>query len=142
MATVSKGPRTEASECRRCRTFCDKLIEPRGCIEIGCRFLYSYEDQLTGGRYMGCMRKVFSAEIDIDMFELAEASGGFGGLKMTGDSLPQCQFRVEPSYEGDGPAYSCVNRAFFDCTDSAPEGIRAFDLRNALGSARRRGASF
>ncbi len=51
------------------------MIEPRGCIELGCRFLYSYEDQLTGGRYMGCMRKVFSAEIDVDMFELAEADG-------------------------------------------------------------------
>ena len=48
MATVQ---RARISECRRCRTFCDKLIEPRGCIEIGCRYLYSYEDHLTGGRY-------------------------------------------------------------------------------------------
>ena len=111
MATVQ---RTQASECRRCRTFCDKLIEPRGCIEMGCRFLYAYEDQLSGGRYMGCMRKVFRAEIDLDMFELAEADGGFGGIKMSGDPMPQCQFRVEPSY------------------DEGPEGIRAFDLRNVL----------
>jgi hypothetical protein len=111
---------------------CDKLVEPRGCIEIGCRFLYSYEDQLSGGRFMGCMRKVFRAEIDLDMFELAEASGGFGGIKMTGPSLPQCQFKVESAYEGDGSAFRCVNPRFFDCTDEGPEGIRAFDLRNAL----------
>jgi hypothetical protein len=39
---------------------------------------------------------------------------------------------VEPCYEGDGPAYDCVNPRFFDCTDAGPEGIRAFDLRNAL----------
>ena len=108
------------------------MIEPRGCIELGCRFLYSYEDQLSGGRYMGCMRKVFRAEIDLDMFDLAEATGGFGGIKMTGEALPQCQFAVEPCYEGAGPAYDCVNPRFFDCTDDGPEGIRAFDLRNAI----------
>ena len=34
---------TPAGECRRCSAFCDKLVEPRGCIEIGCRYLYSYE---------------------------------------------------------------------------------------------------
>ncbi len=99
---------------------------------MGCRFLYSYEDALSGARYIGCMRKVFRAEIDLDMFELAEHSGGFGGIKMTGEPLPQCQFRVEPCYEGDGPAYECVNPRFFDCTDVGPEGIRAFDLRNVL----------
>lgn len=108
------------------------MIEPRGCIELACRFLYSYEDQLTGGRYMGCMQKVFRAEIDVDMFELAEAASGFGGIKMAGESLPQCQFHVEPCYEGEGRAFDCVNPRFFDCTDAGSEGIRAFDLRNAL----------
>ena len=75
---------------------------------------------------------VFRAEIDIDMFELAEAEGGYGGIKMSGEALPQCQFRVEPSYERGGTAFNCVNPRFFDCTDEGPEGIRAFDLRNAL----------
>ena len=51
---------------------------------------------------------------------------------MTGEPLPQCQFPVERAYEGDGQAHRCVNPRFFDCTDDGPEGIRAFDLRNAL----------
>jgi hypothetical protein len=123
---------TRVGECRQCRTFCDKLVEPRGCVELGCRYLYSYVDRLSGNQYMGCVRKVFRAEIDVAMFEAAERNGGYGGLKMTGDPLPQCQFRVEPSYEGAGGAYECVNPRFFDCTDSSPEGIRAFDLRDAL----------
>ena len=132
MALKQRGEETRIGECRRCRTFCDKLIEPRGCIELDCRYLYSYHDALSGSRYMGCLRKVFRAEIDIDLFEDAERAGGFGGIKMTGQPLPQCQFRVEPSYEGVGAAYECVNPRFFDCTDVGPEGLRAFDLRDAL----------
>src|SRR5213078_3593279 len=124
--------RALAGECRQCRTFCDKLVEPRGCLELRCRNLYSYFDELSGIRYMGCVRKVFRAEIDMEMFEAAERNGGYGGIKMTGAPLPMCQFRVEPSYEGDGPAHQCVNPRFFDCTDAGQEGIRAFDLRDAL----------
>jgi hypothetical protein len=118
-----------AGECRQCRSFCDKLIEPRGCIELRCRYLYSYIDMLDGLEYVGCMQKVFAAEIEL---EPVLAPGGFGGIKMTGEPLPQCQFTVERAYEGTGPAYDCVNPRFFDCTDTGPEGLRAFDLRNAL----------
>ena len=53
-------------------------------------------------------------------------------LKMTGDPLPHCQFTVERAFEGEGPAYECVNRRFFDAPDDHPESIRAFDLRNTL----------
>ena len=123
---------TRHGECRRCAAFCDKLIEPRGCIEMRCRYLYTFEDRFTGGLYMGCMRKVFRAEVDVELFELAENAGGYGGLKMTGEPLPHCQFRVEPAYEGSGGDFECVNRRFFDCTQSGPEGVRAFDLRDAL----------
>lgn len=125
--------RSTAGECRQCRAFCDKLVDPAGCLEMGCRYLYTYEDARTGGRYMGCMNKVFAAEIDFDLFLIAErAREGFGGIKMTGDPLPHCQFTVERAYEGDGPAYECVNKRFFDAPDDHHEAIRAFDLRNTL----------
>jgi hypothetical protein len=75
---------------------------------------------------------VFRAEVDVEMFELAENTGGFGGLKMTGEPLPQCQFTVEPAYSGSGDDFDCVNRRFFDCTETGAEGLRAFDLRDAL----------
>ena len=69
---------------------------------------------------------------DVEAFEAAERHGGYGGLKMTGDPLPQCQFKIEPAYEGDGPDFECVNPRFFDCTDAGSEGLRVFDLRDAL----------
>ncbi len=126
MALKQRGPgKTDHGECRECQTFCDKVVEPRGCLELRCRNLYSYDDPLSGNRYMGCVEKVFAAEIDVEMFEAAELSGGFGGIKMTGEPMPQCQFQVEPAYEGAG---RCVNPKFFDCNDE----IRAFDLRDAL----------
>ena len=52
--------RTEVGECRQCRSFCDKMVEPRGCIELGCRFLYSYVDRFNGQQYVGCMQEVFA----------------------------------------------------------------------------------
>ena len=72
---------------------------------------------------------VFRAEIDMTRFEAAERNGGYGGIKMTGEPLPQCQFRVEPAYEHVGPAHECVNPSFFDA-GNGPDS--AFDLRDAL----------
>lgn len=131
MATSQSKKAVRAGECRQCRSFCDKLVEPRACIEMRCSFLYSYVDMLNGRQYVGCMQEVFGAEVELDA---VLAPGGFGGVKVTGRSLPQCQFTVERAYEGSGPAYDCVNPRFFDCTDEGPEGLRAFDLRNALSA--------
>lgn len=119
--------RTQAGECRQCRSFCDKLIEPRGCVEMGCRFLYSHIDMLTGEQYVGCMQGVFGANVALGA---VLEPGGFGGIKMTGEALPHCQFAVECAYECSGVAYDCVNRRFFDCADEGLEGLRAFDLRD------------
>jgi hypothetical protein len=128
MATRQKEERTaRAGECRQCRSFCDKMIEPRGCVEMHCRFLYGFVDMLTGVQYVGCMQEVFGAQVEL---EALLEPGGFGGVKMTGEPLPQCQFAVERAYEGSGSAYDCVNRRFFDCTEDGPEGLRAFDLRD------------
>lgn len=119
----------EVGECRRCRTFCDKLIEPRDCIAMGCRYVYSHVDELTGRQFVGCLQRVYTGEVDVQALEGPE---GFGGVKVTGETLPHCQFRVESAYEGEGPGYECVNPRFFDCTDVGPEALRAFDLRDVI----------
>jgi hypothetical protein len=119
--------REKTGECRQCRSFCDKMIEPRGCVEMGCDFLYSYVDGFTGIQYVGCMQGVYGARVELDA---VLRPGGFGGVKMTGEALPHCQFSVERAYEGTGASYDCVNRRFFDCGDDGVEGLRAFDLRD------------
>lgn len=103
------------------------MIEPRGCVEMNCRFLYSFVDGLTGAQYVGCMQEVFKAKVGL---EGVLAPGGFGGVKMTGQPMPHCPFSVERAYDGSGSAYDCVNRRFFDCADQGPEGLKAFDLRD------------
>jgi hypothetical protein len=103
------------------------MVEPRGCVEMRCRYLYSFVDMLTGTQYVGCMQGVFGAKVELDA---VLQPGGFGGVKMTGEALPHCQFSVERAYEGLGESYECVNRRFFDCADGGPEGIKAFDLRD------------
>ncbi len=119
--------REKVGECRQCRSFCDKMVEPRGCLEMGCRFLYSFSDVLSGTQYVGCMQQVFRATVELDAVLQV---GGFGGVKMTGRPLPHCPFTVERAYDGGGEKYGCVNRRFFDCVDEGPEGLRAFDLRD------------
>jgi hypothetical protein len=118
-----------ANECRQCCAFCDRVVHPAGCIAAGCPYLYSYDDEHTGRRYMGCMNKVFKVEIDVELFRQAERTRhGFGGVRLTGAPLPQCRVGVERAYDGYGEPFECVNPGFFDPPVAAPE----FDLRDSL----------
>jgi hypothetical protein len=125
--------RTQANECRRCAAFCDRVIAPATCVESGCPNLYAYDDPLTGSRYMGCLQGVFTSEIDVDLFRAAEGTrAGFGTVRLAREPLARCRFTVEHAYESDGgEGFRCVNRRFFDWPDSAPDAVRAQDLRDA-----------
>lgn len=122
----------ELNECRQCCAFCDRVVHPAGCIESGCRYLYLYDDEETGRRYMGCMNKVFRGEIDVELFEQAERTRqGFGGVKMSGAPLRQCRTSVEWAYDGHTEAFECVNPGFFRKPVAEDENA-AFDLRDGL----------
>ena len=125
------SPSIPANECRQCCAFCDRLVHPSGCIESGCAYLYLYDDEQSGKRYMGCMNKVFRGEIDVELFEEAQRTRhGYGGVKMTGNPLPQCRVVVEKAYDGHGSAFECVNPSFFEAPEE--EDPFFFDLRDAL----------
>ena len=125
--------RVEATECRRCATFCDKVIAPATCVAAACPSLYAYDDPLTGRRYMGCVEKVFATEIDVALFEEAERTrNGFGTVKLAREPLRRCAFEIERAFRRDA---ECVNRRFADYPDTAPDALRAFDLRDGLRAA-------
>ena len=122
-------------ECRQCCSFCDRLVHPSGCVEAGCRYLYSYDDEPSGRRYMGCLNKVFGVEIDVEVFRDAERTRqGFGGVRLAGTPIPQCRLSVEQAYEGAGDAFRCINPAFldFEAAETGPDPDPAFDLRDRL----------
>ena len=78
---------TEANECRRCTTFCDRVIAPSACLAQQCTFLYVYGEPLSGRRFMGCMQKVFATEIDVELFREAERTrAGFGTVRLAGSA--------------------------------------------------------
>jgi hypothetical protein len=108
-------------------------VHPSGCLERGCPYLYVFDDEHTGSRYMGCLHKVFKGEIDVELFEQAERTRhGFGGVKLAGDPLPQCKVTVERAYDGVGEPFECVNPEFFAPPETRPDPYRSFDLRNGL----------
>jgi hypothetical protein len=106
------------------------MVHPAGCIASGCPYLYLYDDEESGRRFMGCMNKVFRGEIDKELFEQAERTRhGFGGVKLSGVPLPQCRTSVERAYDGGGEPFDCVNPLFFE---KPVQPDPAFDLRDRL----------
>jgi hypothetical protein len=124
--------RTEVNECRRCATYCDRVIAPATCVADDCPYLYAYDDALSGRRFMGCLQQVFATEIDVELFEQAERTrAGFGTVRLAAAPLQRCRFTVEQAYDGNGQeAYRCVNKRFFDWPDAGRDAVRAFDLRD------------
>ena len=105
------------------------MVHPAGCIASGCAYLYLYDDEESGRRFMGCMQKVFKGEIDVELFEQAQRTRhGYGGVKTSGLPLPRCRTTVERAYDGHSEAFDCVNPSFF----AKPVTEDEFDLRDAL----------
>jgi hypothetical protein len=129
---MAHAAQAETAECRQCCSFCDRVLLPSGCIESACPYLYLYDDERTGRRFMGCLNKVFKVEIDVELFREAERTRhGFGGVKLTGAPTALCRTSVERAYHGCGDAIDCVNPRFFDePVDDAS--AAEFDLRDRL----------
>ena len=109
----------EEVDCRRCEVHCDKVVYPAACLERACPFVYAYEE--FGHTYVGCMQKVFSVEIDLDLLRAAQSRrGGFGAIKASRAPLPMCQTEVERCYESRGNELGCVNPEFHELPGGSP----------------------
>lgn len=110
MPQIPLARESSAGSCRHCPVFCERLVYLAGCIESGCPRLYAYDER--GRRYVGCLEKVFSPEVDLELFERAQESrGGFGGLRAHREPLPVCRTAIERTFahRADG---GCVNPDF------------------------------
>lgn len=106
----------DETECRRCEVHCDKVVYPSACLERACPFVYAYKE--FGRTYMGCLQKVFGAEIDVDMLRAAERRmTGFGAVKAIRNPLPMCRGEVEECYPHRTDDLGCVNPEFSELPD-------------------------
>jgi hypothetical protein len=109
----------DAVECRQCDIHCDKVVYPSSCLQRSCPFTYAYEEH--GHTFIGCMQKVFEAEIDLDMLRAAERRReGFGAIKAIRAPLPMCRSEIEPTYAHRASELGCVNPEFNELPAGSP----------------------
>jgi hypothetical protein len=106
-------------ECRRCEVHCDKVVYPSACVARACPFVYAYEDH--GHTYIGCMQKVYTVEIDLDLLRAAEVRReGFGAIRASRNPLPMCRTEVEECYAARADELGCVNPEFSELPNGSP----------------------
>jgi hypothetical protein len=106
-------------ECRRCGIHCDKVVYPEACVARSCPFVYAYEE--FGHTYIGCLQRVYTVEIDLDLLRAGERRrGGFGAVRARRQPLPMCRVEVEETYRHRGDAIGCVNPEFSELPVGKP----------------------
>ena len=107
-------------ECRRCDVHCDKVVYPSACLERACPFVYAFQE--FGHTYIGCMQKVYDAEIDLELLRAAEARrGGFGAIRTVRRSLPMCRVEIEECFDGaQAGELGCQNPEFHELPLGSP----------------------
>ena len=111
LAPVTTPP--DGGSCRACPVRCERL--------------YAHEE--GGVRWLGCVDKVFTGEIDAARLAQVEAEHpGFGALiaeRTPNDFCPAAIDRTFPD-RADGP---CVNPAFVEGLPEAPQGREPLHTR-------------
>jgi hypothetical protein len=109
----------DAVECRQCEVHCEKVIYPSACLTRSCPFVYAYEEH--GHTFMGCMQKVFEAEIDVEMLRSAERRReGFGAVRATRRPLPMCSSEIDACFSHRAGELGCVNPEFNELPAGSP----------------------
>jgi hypothetical protein len=109
----------DAVDCRGCEVHCDKVVYPSSCLDRSCPFVYAYEEH--GHTFIGCMQKVYEAEIELGMLRTAERRReGFGAVRAIRAPLPMCRSEIEPCYEHRAGELGCVNPEFKELAAGSP----------------------
>ena len=118
VTTLPLHPQDEV-ECRGCAVHCEKVVYPAACLERSCPFVYAYEEH--GRRYMGCLQKVYEAEIDVEMLTAAERTReGFGAVRALRGPLPMCDAAVQSTFSHRESELGCLNPEFGELPAGSP----------------------
>ena len=117
-ATLPLHPQDEV-ECRGCAVHCEKVVYPSACLQRACPFVYAYEEH--GHTYMGCLQRVFEAEIDVEMLAAAERTReGFGAVRALRRPLPMCEAAVQSTFSQRETELGCINPEFGELPAGSP----------------------
>jgi hypothetical protein len=94
------------------------VVDPGACVARSCPNLYAYDD-VEGRRVVGCLERVFGAELDLEVLEEVRRSrgGSFGAIRAARRPLPICGSSVEQAYVHRAPAIGCINPEFAEPVD-------------------------
>src|SRR6266550_1274036 len=79
------------------------------------------QDEEHGHTYMGCLQKVYEAEIDVEMLTAAERTPeGFGAVRALRGPLPMCEAAVQSTFSQRESELGCVNPEFGELPAGSP----------------------
>lgn len=118
---------TDGGSCRLCPVRCERVVYPGACVAQACPRLYAHRDgDVT---WLGCVDKIFGAEVDAERLAQVEAAHpGFGALvadRRPHDFCPAAIDRTFPA-RADGP---CRNPSFTEGLPDAPDGREPLRIR-------------
>ncbi len=98
---------------------CEKVVYPGACLQRSCPFVYAYAEH--GHTFMGCLQKVFVAEIDVDLLREAERMReGFGAVRALRGPLPMCRSEVQATFAHRESELGCLNPEFGELPAGSP----------------------
>ena len=108
---------------------CERVVYPAHCVAIACPRLYAHD--VHGTRWIGCIDKVFVAEVDATGMAAQEAvHPGFGALRAQGEPRPQCKVAIDPTFP-DRDQQPCTQPAFRTSYPEVPHGREPLRTRDA-----------
>lgn len=124
---VSDPPKR--GSCRACPVRCERVVYPAHCVAISCPRLYAHDQH--GTRWIGCIDKVFTAEVDARAMAAQDAvHPGFGALRAEGEPRAQCKVAIDRTFpHRDGEP--CTEPAFRTSYPEAPQGREPLRTRDA-----------
>ncbi|MBU6363266.1 MAG: hypothetical protein KGQ95_03505 [Acidobacteria bacterium] len=106
--------------CRACPVRCERVVYPAHCVQIACPRLYAHEQD--GVRWIGCIDKVYSAEVDLGrLLEQDAQHPGFGALLAERMPRAECKAAIDRTFP-QRDAGECTEPVFRTSFPEAPEG--------------------